>query len=78
MHEDNQSCIKFVDCENIKQHAKHIDTKYHYVKQLKDAKIIQVQYCPTEEMLADLLTKPLEAVKLKKFVNLIGLCYASH
>jgi hypothetical protein len=29
--------------------------------------VVEVKYCPTEEMVADILTKPLSAVKLSKF-----------
>jgi hypothetical protein len=34
---------------------------------------VEVKYCPTEEMVADILTKPLSAVKLSKFRDLMGI-----
>ena len=33
--------------------------KYHYVKDMKEKGLIRYTYCPTEKMLADMLTKPL-------------------
>jgi len=68
MYEDNQSCIKLIQDERSCQRTKHIDTKYHFVRELNRAKHIDIQYCPTTQMPADMLTKPLEAVKLKASV----------
>ena len=39
--------------------TKHIDIKFHYLRQLKEDGTIELEYCPTNEMPADLLTKPL-------------------
>ncbi|KAG7191187.1 hypothetical protein KM043_013982 [Ampulex compressa] len=38
---------------------KHIDVRYHYIRHLLDRKIIDVCYCPSDQMFADVLTKPL-------------------
>lgn len=71
--EDNQSCIKFVESERSSRRSKHIETKESYVKELCDEKIIQLVYCPTEEMIADVLTKPLGRIKLLKISSMLGL-----
>lgn len=73
MFEDNQSCIKLIQDEKSSQRTKHIDTKFHFVRELFKAGDIDVKYCPTAEMPADLLTKPLEAVKLRQLSKIIGL-----
>ncbi|KAK2579077.1 hypothetical protein KPH14_010926 [Odynerus spinipes] len=57
--EDNQSCIKLSDNIKYSKRTKHIDTKIHYVKDLKDRLVVDYRYCPSEYMLADMLTKPL-------------------
>lgn len=36
---------------------KHIDIRFHAIKQLKQECIIDFKYCPTEFMTADTLTK---------------------
>jgi hypothetical protein len=37
--------------------SKHIDIKYHYIRdQVKQASI-RIVWCPTDDMLADILTK---------------------
>jgi hypothetical protein len=37
--------------------SKHIDIKYHFVRDLVGDKTIKLKYCPTKEMVADILTK---------------------
>lgn len=71
--EDNQSCIKFVGSERVTRRSKHIETRECYVKELCNEGVLKLVYCPTEDMLADVLTKPLGAVKLSKLSSLLGL-----
>ena len=56
--EDNQSCIAMA---KNPQHgrSKHIDVKYHFVRELVENETINLKYCLTEEMIADFLTKGL-------------------
>lgn len=69
MFNDNQSAQKI--CKNVVTHlrTKHIDIRHHYVKELISKKVIDLSYLPTEEMLADVLTKPLTSEKHYKFVS---------
>lgn len=69
MFEDNQGCIAMIKSDKVNQRSKHISIKYHYIKQLYKENKIDVQYCPTECMIADMFTKPLDSTKFKK-----GLC----
>lgn len=71
--EDNQSAIEMVKSKKIKRRSKHIDTKYHFVRDLYQKGQIIIQYCPTEDMIADMMTKPLNRIKLEKFRTQIGL-----
>ena len=50
--------------------TKHIDNKYHYIRELVSRGVIELKYCPTESNLADLLTKPLGLEKLSKLRRL--------
>lgn len=63
--EDNQSCIKLVHRDKYNKRTKHISTKYNYVKNLSDTNVTKYEYCPTETMTADMLTKPLSQIKIK-------------
>lgn len=73
INEDNQSCIKLLKSDGGTKRSKHIDTKYHFVRDLVEKKQISVTYCCTEEMLADILAKPLQRVKLEDLRARLGL-----
>jgi hypothetical protein len=61
VHQDNQSTIRMIyNGEPTSQRSKHINIKYYYLKQLVDDGIVIIQYLSTEEMIADILTKPLQ------------------
>jgi len=50
-----------------RQRCKHIDIKYHFIREIvNDGKVI-LEYCPTETMVADIMTKPATKQKLKRF-----------
>ncbi|KXJ78337.1 hypothetical protein RP20_CCG004995 [Aedes albopictus] len=70
INEDNQGCIKQLSTPNVNRRSKHIETKHHFIRQLKQDGIIDPQYLPTEDMIADMMTKPLFGVKLSKFRDL--------
>lgn len=71
--EDNQSCLKMISSEKFSNRSKHIDTKYHFVKDYVANNIVTCEYCPSEEMVADLLTKPLSANKINYLREKCGL-----
>lgn len=73
IYEDNQSCIKLLQNDRSSPRTKHIATKYHFVRELFKSRDIDIRYCPSDKMTADLLTKPLGAIKIKQFAEDIGL-----
>lgn len=52
--------------------SKHIDVRYHFVKDYVERQIVTCIYCPTEQMLADLLTKPLHAKRITELRERCG------
>ena len=61
VYQDNQSAIRLI--ENGRSNSeltRHIEIGYYWVKNLVDRGLIEVTYCPTGEMLADIFTKPLQ------------------
>jgi hypothetical protein len=73
LFEDNQSLMKLLITERVNHRSKHIGTRTNYIKDLIDMKLIQIKYCETENMVADVLTKPLPAIKMEKFAKLMGI-----
>lgn len=57
--EDNQSSIAMAKNPQFHGRAKHIDIKHHFIREQVSAGSIELKYCPTQEMLADVLTKGL-------------------
>ena len=71
--QDNQSAIKLEinGRASCGQKSRHIDIRYFFMKDRVKTEGIDVVYCPTEEMLADFFTKPLQGslfIKFKKVV----------
>ena len=56
---NNQGCIALVKNRTHHSRTKHIKVQHHLIRdKLKNQKIC-LKYCPTEDMIADVLTKPL-------------------
>jgi len=69
INEDNQGCIRLIETDRCRARTKHIDVCHHQIKDLQEKKIIKLRYCPTESMLADLLTKPLAKERFLQMVE---------
>ena len=57
--EDNQGAITIARNPTAHARTKHIDIRYHYVREAVQEGTVDLRYCPTNEMLADLLMKQL-------------------
>jgi hypothetical protein len=71
--EDNQGCIALAKNPIAHERTKHIDIRYHFVREQIEAKTIDVRYISTEDMLADLLTKGMTKDRHLKLCNAISL-----
>ena len=72
VYEDNQSAICLSKNPQYHGRSKHIDIKYHYIRdQVKDG-VIDVQYCKTEDMIADMMTKGLHGDQFEKLRRMAG------
>jgi hypothetical protein len=70
---DNQSALSVA--KNPEHHGwmKHLDLKYFWLHDEVEKKTISVDYCPTERMPADLLTKSLPLLKVKECCRMLRL-----
>jgi len=55
------------------KHLKHIDIKYHLIREYVKEGHIKLYYVPSDENPADMFTKVLGYVKFKKFRNMLGM-----
>ena len=53
--------------------TKHIEVHYHYVRERFSVGEISLAYVPTQENIADLLTKALPREKFEAFCKALGL-----
>jgi hypothetical protein len=64
---DNQSCIKRTENPVFHDKSKHIEIRYHYIRDMVQRGAIKLQFVGTDEQVADVLTKPLSRVKFEYF-----------
>jgi hypothetical protein len=72
IHCDNQSCIKLSKNLVFHDRSKHIEMRYHYVRDMVQKNILSIQYVPTAKQTADILTKPLSLTKFVYFRDKLG------
>lgn len=73
MYCDNQSALALSNNDINGKRSKHIDIRYHYVKNLVKSQLIEPNYISTKDMLADFLTKPVNVEKHKFCYKGIGM-----
>ncbi|CAH2097204.1 unnamed protein product [Euphydryas editha] len=70
VYSDNQSALRLLEVkEYCHRKTKHIDIRYHFVKDLIKNNNVITEYMSTEHMIADVLTKPLSRIKHLSFVK---------
>ena len=70
---DSQSAIALAKDGHYHARTKHIDIRYHFIRYIIEEGTIKLNYCPTDDMTADTLTKALPSVKAKHFATALGL-----
>lgn len=68
----NKSCLAIAKNHVLHNRTKHIGVKFHFIRELVNDGIIQLDYCNTEEQIVDIFTKCLDAKKQYKFKSLLG------
>nr|GEV68830.1 ribonuclease H-like domain, reverse transcriptase, RNA-dependent DNA polymerase [Tanacetum cinerariifolium] len=70
---DNKSAIALMKNPVFHGRSKHIDTKYHFIRECVEREDIQVEFVSGEYQKADILTKALQKIKFLTMRQLIGL-----
>ena len=70
--EDNQSAIQMSKNPQFHGRARHIGIKYHFIRELVSDGTVKLRYCPTEEMIADMLTKSLPHDRFNELRHMAG------
>ena len=72
IYQDNKSAICMAKNPQFHGRSKHIAIKYHFIRDETKNGTIDVQYCRTEDMVADMLTKGLYAERFVKLREMAG------
>jgi hypothetical protein len=73
---DNKSAIELTKDHQFHPRTKHIDIRFHFIRYIVEHGSIRLIYCPTDDMVADTLTKALPSTKVKHFATEFGLTSA--
>jgi len=69
--EDNEACISMATSLRFTPRTKHLALKYHHFKSWINKGFLEIVHVPTDQQIADTMTKPLEYLLFKKFRYLI-------
>ena len=70
--EDNQSAISIARNPQFHGRSKHIGIKYHYIREQVGNGKVELEYCRTNDMLADCMTKGLNGEQFEKLRLMAG------
>ena len=70
---DNQGGIFLAVNPAHDRRLKHVDIRYHFIREYVESNRIDIVYISTDEMIADILTKPLGRVKFERFCRKMGI-----
>jgi hypothetical protein len=66
LYQDNTSTIRIaMNGKSCSDRTKHIKLRYFFIKQYIDSGEFEITHCPTDMMVADLLTKPLQGKQFR-------------
>ena len=72
IQEDNQAALAISKNPVFYSKTKHIDICYHFTREAVAESQIELQYCNTQYMIADILTKPLAKFQFEKLRSRLG------
>jgi hypothetical protein len=73
IHCDNQSCIRLSENPVFHDRSKHIDIRYHFIRDCVQRGVVRLDYIQTDDQMADIFTKALSRQKFEKFRDKMGL-----
>jgi len=71
---DNSSTIKLSKNPVLHGRSKHIDVRFHFLRELVNEGVIKLVYCSTHSQLSDIMTKAIKFETFDKLREGIGMC----
>ena len=70
---DSTSAISIIQNPVQFSRTKHIEIRYHFIRDCFEKGKIEVKYVPTANQIADVFTKPLDPTAFQKLVSMLGM-----
>lgn len=70
---DNKSAIALMKNPVFHGRSKHIDTRYHFIRECVENELVEIEYVSGDKQRADILTKALARVKFMEMRGLLGM-----
>ena len=70
---DNTSAIAITQNPVLHSRTKHIDVRYHFIRDHVEKKSVQIEYVRTEKQIADIFTKTLSEARFMELRNELGM-----
>jgi hypothetical protein len=74
---DNSSTIKLSKNPVMHGRSKHIDVRFHFLRNLTKEGKIELLHCGSQDQVADIMTKPLKLEVFQNLRKLLGVCEIS-
>lgn len=74
MNCDNMSTIKLSKNPVMHKRSKHIDVRFHFLRDLTNDGVVELVHCSTQRQIADIMTKPLKMDTYEKLREMLGVC----
>lgn len=71
---DNSSAIKLSKNPVLHGRSKHIDVRFHFLRDLSKDGVVKLIHCGSQEQIANILTKPLKLDSFEKLRTMMGVC----
>ena len=71
IYADNQGTISLASRRATEKRSKHIDIRYHFLREKVASGFLKLIYVPSEDNIADMMTKPCSKVKLNRFCGVL-------
>ena len=71
---DNSSTIKLSKNPVMHGRSKHIDVRFHFLRNLTKKGTIELVHCGIQDQITDIMTKPLKLEVFQELRKLLGVC----